>query len=151
MNIDCHIELQHLLIEIDYERYANIGSILERFYCYQHNLVTRNNKPDWKQLQLFSTHSKAAKQSKQIICELTLPEDVLIGELKRQAKTQEWNEESLAFFLEKHLAYITITTEQKKHLASLGLEKRMPVQFYRNGQPLNEVLYLRYQAADIEW
>ncbi|MCG7500002.1 hypothetical protein MHO82_24370 [Vibrio sp. Of7-15] len=151
MNIDCHIELQHLLIEIDYERYANIGDILERFYCYKHNLVTSNNKPDWKQLQQFAVHSQAAKTSKQVICESTLPEEVLTGELKKRARIQEWDEESLTLFLEEHLAYMTITKEQKKHLASLGLDKRMPTQFYKDNPPLIEALYLRYDTANIKW
>ena len=129
-----NIELQHIYLESKAERYHSLGQYLEAYYCYRHQLTTRQGKPDWQQIFTFASPSLAAKACtarKQTVKEMVVPLSVMIGKLKTLVRDDELSIEAIADLLDRELDYVILSRSEWQQLCELGLENRMPADYYR--------------------
>ena len=151
---NANLELQHIYIEANSERYYSLGKYFEAYYCYQHNLVTRQGKPDWQQLFAFaktSLQAKACSSRKETIKELVLPVSVLTGKLKALVRDDELTVDAIGKLLDKHLEYVILSRGELQKLHQLGYENRMPSSFYRPDNAEYQNPMSRFNLAEIQF
>jgi hypothetical protein len=147
-----NIELQHIYLEVHAERFHYLRRFLESYYCYQHNLVTKQGKSDWEGIFLHAQRSKAARgiaNRKLLVREMTLPLPVLIGMLKELARDDEASIENIQQLLDAYLSYVVITREEHLMLKKAGLLERMPSTYYQEKSTDFHLASSRFTAVDI--
>lgn len=149
---DAHLELQHLYLEVHAERFHYLEVYLEGYYCYRHQLVTRQGKADWIQIFDYAERSHAAQRvadRKQLVRLFRLPLSVLTGKLKTLIRDDALTYASLAQCLDDHLDYVILTRAEWQQLKAAGLENRMPADYYRPDTPSYQQTMARFQALAI--
>ncbi|MDV5170027.1 hypothetical protein [Photobacterium rosenbergii] len=153
-DFNANLELQHIYLEVYSERYHSLKQYLEAYYCYRHNLVTRQGKPDWQQIFSFAKASKQAKQCKarkDTIKELVLPLSVLTGMLKVLVRDDELTVEAIGTLLDENLDYVILSRNEWHSLCELGLDNRMPPAFYQPDNPDYQDHMSRFNLAEIQF
>lgn len=148
-----NLELQHIYLEVYAERFHYLRQYFEGYYCYRHQLVTRQGKADWEQIFDYSVRSMAASQiknRKQLVRELRLPLAVLTGKLKALVRDDELSLESIKRLLDSHLDYIILTREEFQQLKAAGFHDRMPADYYQQGSIGYQNTDSRFIAVGIE-
>ncbi|PSU36306.1 hypothetical protein [Photobacterium lutimaris] len=151
---NANLELQHIYLEAHSERYYSLGQYFEAYYCYRHNLVTRQGKPDWQQLFAFakgSLKAKACSARKETIKELVLPLSVLTGKIKTLVRDDELTVDAIGKLLDKHLEYVILSRSELQKLHKLGYENRMPPSFYRPDNAEYKNPMSRFNLAEIQF
>ncbi|WEM44128.1 hypothetical protein PTW35_22835 (plasmid) [Photobacterium sp. DA100] len=149
-----NIELQHIYLEAYSERYHSLRQYFEAYYCYRHNLVTRQGKPDWLQIFHFarpSMKASACKTRKETVRELALPLSVITGKLKALVRDEELTVEAIAEILDEHLEYVILSRFEWQKLCQLGFEDRMPPSFFQPSDPGYQDVMIRFSLAGIEF
>lgn len=151
---NANLELQHIYLEAYSERYFSLGQYFEAYYCYRHNLVTRQGKPDWQQLFAFakaSVQAKACSTRKETIKELVLPVSVMTGKLKALVRDDELSVETIGKLLDEQLDYVILSRSELKKICLLGYENRMPASFYQRGSTEYQNPMSRFNLAEIQF
>ncbi|MGF1703158.1 hypothetical protein L4D09_22975 [Photobacterium makurazakiensis] len=150
---NANIELQHIYLEAYAERYHSLRQYFEAYYCYRHQLVTRQGKPDWEQIFDVARRTKQAANitdRKQTVRELLLPLSVLTGKLKTLVRDERLTIEAISQLLDESLEYIILGRQEWQALKQHGWLEAMPPEYY---QPTN-LSYLdtnlRFQRVGIE-
>ncbi|OLQ72246.1 hypothetical protein BIT28_24840 [Photobacterium proteolyticum] len=149
-----HLELQHIFLEANAERFHHLSTFIDGYYCYRHQLVTRQGKADWTQIFEHGIRSKAASQiadRKKLVREPRLPFAVLTGKLKVLVRDDELNLESLQSLLDDHLEYTVLTREEFQRLKAAGLTERMPAGYYCPASSDYQNTDARFEAVGIEF
>ncbi|MGF1873265.1 hypothetical protein [Photobacterium indicum] len=147
-----NLELQHIYLEVYAERFHYLRRFLESYYCYQHNLVTKQGKMDWEGIFRHAQRSKAASHisnRKLLVREMTLPLPVLIGMLKVLVRDDEASIENIQQLLDAYLSYVVITREEHQALKKAGLLERMPSTYYQENSADFHLASSRFSAVDI--
>jgi hypothetical protein len=147
-----NLELQHIYLEVHAERFHYLRRFLESYYCYQHNLVTKQGKMDWESIFQYAQRSKAASNisnRKQLVREMVLPLPVLIGMLKALVRDDEASIENIQQLLDVHFSYVIITREEHLALKKMGLLERMPTTYYQKKSTNFHLVSSRFSAVDI--
>ncbi|UTV30319.1 hypothetical protein [Photobacterium atrarenae] len=149
---DADLELQHLYLEVHAERFHYLEMYLEGYYCYRHQLVTRQGKADWTQIFDYAQRSLAAQRvpdRKQLVRLFRLPLSALTGKLKTLIRDDALTYASLAQCLDEHLDYVILTRAEWQQLKAAGLENRMPAGYYQPGTVHYQQTMARFQALSI--
>lgn len=153
-DFNANLELQHIYLEVYSERYHSLKQYCEAYYCYRHNLVTPQGKPDWQQVFSFAKASKQAKGCKvrkDTIKEMVLPLSVLTGMLKVLVRDDELTIEAIGTLLDENLNYVILSRNEWQSLCQLGLENRMPPSFYQPDNPAYQDEMSRFNMAEIQF
>lgn len=139
---DSHIELQHILLEVKAERWHAIERFLFPYYCYQHQLLTRQGKPDWNLARDRLPRSVTLSHVAQCVIEPLVPEQSVVGILKSYWKDHEvLTLETLEQLLDRWLVYGVISKSERTKLKEAGLENAMPREWYQDEQPSVEARF----------
>lgn len=138
---DADIELQHLWLEVQAERWQNLSRFLFSYYCYKHNLVSKTNKVCWETARASLPCSKTIYEHKHTVIEPLIPEDTVVGLLKTISKDGDMSFEMMTSTLDTFLRYVVISKQEKARL-----KPNMPAIWYqRESKPL----MARFELAGI--
>ncbi|WP_051118704.1 hypothetical protein [Vibrio campbellii] len=138
---DADIELQHLWLEVQAERWQNLSRFLFRYYCYKHNLVSKTNKVCWETARASLPCSKTITERKHAAIEPLIPEDAVVGLLKTISKDGDMSFEMMTSTLDTFLRYVVISKQEKNQL-----KPNMPANWY---QQETKPLMARFELAGI--
>ncbi|HDM8223214.1 TPA: hypothetical protein P0E24_002246 [Vibrio campbellii] len=138
---DADIELQHLWLEVQAERWQNLSRFLFSYYCYKHNLVSKTNKVCWETARASLPCSKTITERKDAVIEPLIPEDTVVGLLKTISKDGDMSFEIMASTLDTFLRYVVISKQEKTQL-----KPNMPASWY---QQESKPLMARFELAGI--
>ncbi|WP_045380912.1 hypothetical protein [Vibrio campbellii] len=138
---DADIELQHLWLEVQAERWQNLSRFLFSYYCYKHNLVSKTNKVCWETARASLPCSKTITERKHAVIEPLIPEDTVVGLLKTISKDGDMSFEMMANTLDTFLRYVVISKQEKARL-----KPNMPAIWYQQG---SKPLMARFELAGI--
>ena len=153
-DFNANLELQHIYLEAYNERYYSLGQYFEAYYCYRHDLVTRQGKPDWQQVFRFakpSIQARSCKARKDTVRALVLPLSVLTGKLKAMVRDDELTVEAIGQLLDQHLDYVILSRCEWQKITQLGYEDRMPASFYQANDPSFQDAMARFNLAEIRF
>ncbi|EHZ2780851.1 hypothetical protein ACFJ92_001927 [Vibrio parahaemolyticus] len=140
---DADIELQHLWLEIQTQRWQNVPRFLFSYYCYKNNLVNKNNKVCWETARDALPASISLKTRKQAVIEPLIPEETVVGLLKAISKDGEMTCDVMTATLNAFLHYVVISKQEK-----LQLKPNMPASWY---QQHHRSVFARFEQAGIEF
>lgn len=138
---DADIELQHIWLEVQTQRWHNIPRFLFSYYCFKHNLVSKTNKPCWETAREALPASTTIQTRKDSVIEPLVPEDTVIGLLKTLSKDEEISFDAMVQTLEAFLHYVVISKQEKAKL-----KPNMPASWY---QEIEKPLKARFELAGI--
>ncbi|MHA2799920.1 hypothetical protein [Vibrio harveyi] len=138
---DADIELQHLWLEVQAERWQNLSRFLFSYYCYKHNLVSKTNKVCWETARASLPCSKTITERKHAVIKPLIPEDTVVGLLKTISKDGDMSFEMMASTLDTFLRYVVISKQEKNQL-----KPNMPASWY---QQESKPLMARFELAGI--
>ncbi|MEH0712993.1 hypothetical protein [Vibrio owensii] len=138
---DADIELQHLWLEVQAERWQNLSRFLFSYYCYKHNLVSKTNKVCWETARASLPCSKTITERIHVVIEPLIPEDTVVGLLKTISKDGDMSFEMMASTLDTFLRYVVISKQEKAQL-----KPNMPASWY---QQESKPLMARFELAGI--
>ncbi|CAE6901590.1 hypothetical protein ACOMICROBIO_LKFPLAJE_01458 [Vibrio sp. B1FIG11] len=138
---DADIELQHLWLEVQAERWQNLSRFLFSYYCYKHNLVSKTNKVCWETARASLPCSKTIYEQKHTVIEPLIPEDTVVGLLKIISKDGDMSFEMMKSTLDTFLRYVVISKQEKARL-----KPNMPASWY---QQESKPLMARFELAGI--
>ena len=138
---DADIELQHLWLEVQAERWQNLSRFLFSYYCYKHNLVSKTNKVCWETARSLLPYSKTITERKHAVIEPLIPEDTVIGLLKTISKDGDMSFEMMTSTLDTFLRYVVISKQEQNQL-----KPNMPASWY---QQASKPLMARFELAGI--
>ncbi|CAH1547172.1 conserved hypothetical protein [Vibrio rotiferianus] len=138
---DADIELQHLWLEVQAERWQNLSRFLFSYYCYKRNLVSKTNKVCWETARASLPFSKTITELKHAVIEPLIPEDTVVGLLKTISKDGDMSFEMMTNTLDMFLRYVVISKQEKAQL-----KPNMPASWY---QQENKPLMARFELAGI--
>lgn len=138
---DADIELQHLWLEVQAERWQNLSRFLFSYYCYKHNLVSKTNKVCWETARASLPCSKIITERKHAVIEPLIPEDTVVGLLKTISKDGVMSFEIMTSTLDTFLRYVVISKQEKAQL-----KPNMPASWY---QQESKPLMARFELAGI--
>ncbi|KIF47768.1 hypothetical protein M445_12340 [Vibrio owensii 47666-1] len=138
---DADIELQHLWLEVQAERWQNLSRFLFSYYCYKHNLVSKTNKVCWETARASLPCSKTTTERKHAVIEPLIPEDTVVGLLKTISKDGDMSFEIMTSTLDTFLRYVVISKQEKAQL-----KPNMPASWYQQD---SKPLMARFELAGI--
>ena len=138
---DADIELQHLWLEVQAERWQNLSRFLFSYYCYKHDLVSKTNKVCWETARALLPYSKTISERKHAVIVPLIPEDTVIGLLKTISKDGDMSFEMMTSTLDTFLRYVVISKQEKNQL-----KPNMPASWY---QQESKPLMARFELAGI--
>ena len=138
---DADIELQHLWLEVQAERWQNLPRFLFSYYCYKHNLVSKTNKVSRETARARLPASTSIKERKNAVVEPLVPEEAVVGLLKTISKDGEMTFDVMGTTLDTFLHYVVISKEEKARLKS-----NMPASWYQRS---NKSPLARFEQAGI--
>ncbi|MGP8304837.1 hypothetical protein [Vibrio sp. YIC-376] len=138
---DADIELQHIWLEVQTQRWHNISRFLFSYYCFKHNLVSKTNKPCWETARKELPASTTIQTRKDSVVEPLVPEEAIIGLLKTLSKDEEISFDAMVQTLEAFLHYVVISKQEKEKL-----KPNMPAIWY---QEIEKPLKARFELAGI--
>ncbi|EMG7546198.1 hypothetical protein NDJ55_19485 [Vibrio alginolyticus] len=139
---DADIELRHLWLEVQAERWQNLPRFLFSYYCYKHNLVSKANKVCWETARANLPASTSIKERKNAVVEPLVSEETVVGLLKAISKDGEMTFDVVGTTLDAFLHYVVISKEEKARLKS-----NMPASWY---QQSNKSPLVRFEQAGIK-
>ncbi|EEX92042.1 hypothetical protein VIOR3934_01460 [Vibrio orientalis CIP 102891 = ATCC 33934] len=141
------LEFEHIYLEVKAERWHQIERFLFSYYCYKHDYVSKQGKPDWELARQSVARSTRCKSLKESALEPVVPLSVVIGEIKRYWRDGELTPSNLRRLLDGLIDYVLISKAELQALKKAGLQNAMPAYWY---QQRTDSIYLRFQSVGIE-
>ena len=138
---DAEIELQHIWLEVQAERWQNLSRFFFSFYCYRLNLVSKSNKVCWETARAELPCSLSIQERKHAVIEPLVPEETIVGLLKTKTKDGEMSFDAMTSTLDEFLHYVVISKKEKAQLLS-----NMPASWY---QQHHKPILARFEQANI--
>ena len=151
-SFNASIELQHIYLEVYAERYCHLRMFLEAYYCYRHDLVTKQGKPDWIQIFNVGKRTVAASQIKErklLVREMIVPLSVITGYLKVLVRDDDATLDNIQAVVDEYLEYIIITRAEYNTLVQAGLKESMPAGYYQPSDVDYRRINTRFDAVGI--
>lgn len=152
--VDHALELQHIWLEIQAQRWHEIERFLWPLFCYQHGYVTRKGKPCIATAKAgvlrsdLATKSANGTKSDNVTLIALVPLKAVVGELKKHDKDGNLSFSRLQRVLLHLVDYRLIHRDEWQTLIQLGLQHHMPSQWYRQ---THCGLEIRMALADIRF
>ncbi|PFG56059.1 hypothetical protein ATG66_2384 [Vibrio sp. ES.051] len=138
---DADIELQHIWLEVQAQRWQNLSRFLFSYFCYQHNLVSKTNKACWETARAKLPTSKSIKARKNAVIEPLIAEETIVGLLKTMSKNGEMSFGAMQATINEFLHYVVISKQEKNQL-----KLNMPASWY---QQQHKPIMARFAQAGI--
>ncbi|MGR5131692.1 hypothetical protein [Vibrio alfacsensis] len=138
---DADIELQHIWLEVQAQRWQNLSRFLFSYYCYKHNLVSKTNKACWETARANLPASTSIQARNNTIIEPLVPEETIVGLLKAICKDGDMTFDAMTETLNAFLHYVVISKNEKTQL-----RQNMPTNWY---QQQNKPVMVRFEQAGI--
>ncbi len=138
---DADIELQHIWLEVQAERWHNISRFLFSYHCYKQGHVSKTNKPCWETARNLLPVSKTIQDRKNCVIEPLVPEEAVVGLLKTLSRDGEMSFDVMADTLNSFLRYVVISKHEQA-----TLKPNMPASWY---QGKDKHLLVRFDQAAI--
>lgn len=133
---DLELEFEHIYLEVKAERWHQIERFLFSYYCYRHDYVSKQGKPDWELARLRVTRSKSCTNLKESALEPIVPLSVVVGEIKRYWRDGELTPSNLRRLLDSLIDYVLISKAELQALKKAGLQNAMPACWYKTEDKL---------------
>ncbi|MCG3865986.1 hypothetical protein I3259_17960 [Photobacterium sp. Ph5] len=146
------LELQHIYIEVQAERYHHLKAFIEAYYCFTHGALTKQDKPDWEAIfdvGIRTTKAEEIMDRKLLVRDMLVPLSVLIGYMKVMVRDDVLTIEGLRNLLNEQLKYVVMTREEYADLSKQGLRDAMPISFYQRENKHYKQVSARYDVAGI--
>ena len=151
MNWNANLELQHIYLEVQAERFHHLRTFMEAYFCFQHNYVTSKGHSDWQKMLPDLPHSQAATCLSESKREWWIPCPVIIGLLKALLRDECANIENIQAVLDHYVGFVLISEDEQKTLKQRGLQSAMPASFYQENSTEFQCALSRFRAVNIEF
>ncbi|MGR5068134.1 hypothetical protein [Vibrio alfacsensis] len=138
---DADIELQHIWLEVQTQRWQNLSRFLFSYYCYKHNLVSKTNRACWETARATLPVSTSIKTRNNTVIEPLVPEEAIVGLLKAISKDGDMTFDAMTETVNTFLHYVVISKKEKAQL-----KQNMPANWY---QQQNKPVTVRFEQAGI--
>jgi len=153
-NIYAEIELRHIQVELENNRFQHLRHFVDQYFCYKHGYIKRTGTADWEGIVWNETVSLKAineKNRKNVVKEHVIPLKRITQELAILADKNTIQITDISKCLDKLIVFATITKEEDKLLRDNRLHSKMPVGYDLKGDALYKDPYARYKAVGIEY
>lgn len=155
MNKNSIIELKHIRLELENNRYQHLRHFIDQYYCYMNGYANRNGKADWEKIvwgvnETISVNAYATRNRKEVVKEHVIPLKRIITELKQLSLIKNQELETIKSCIDGLLLFATITKEEDRRLRELKLTSSMPKEYDDPKHDLYLNPYSRYVIARIE-
>ncbi len=136
------VELQHIYLEIQAERWQHIERFFLPYVCYREHYLTSHNKPDWQVARAHAPKSQrliASGERGQL--EPLVPYSSVIGLLKSKAREGALSLEDVQSLLDQFLHLVVICEAELSALKLAGLSANMPPNWYRSQNQKSSVRF----------
>ncbi|MGR5352520.1 hypothetical protein ACPV40_07200 [Vibrio alfacsensis] len=135
------IELQHIWLEVQAQRWQSLSRFFLSYYCYTNNIVSKTNKVCWEIARATLPASTSIKTRNNTIIEPLVPEETIVGLLKAISKDGDMTFDAMTETLNAFLHYVVISKKEKTQL-----RQSMPTNWY---QQQNKPVMMRFEQAGI--
>lgn len=129
---DLELEFEHIYLEVKAQRWHQIERFLFSYYCYKHDYVSKQGKPDWELARQSVARSKRCTNRKESALEPVVPLSVVVGEIKRYWRDGELTPSNLRRLLDSLIDYVLISKAELQTLKKAGLQNAMPACWYQS-------------------
>jgi hypothetical protein len=129
---DLELEFEHIYLEVKAQRWHQIERFLFSYYCYKHDYVSKQGKPDWELARQSVVRSTRYTSLKESALEPVVPVSVIVGEIKRYWRDGELTPSNLRRLLDTLLDYVLISKAELQALKKAGLQNAMPACWYQS-------------------
>ncbi|KOO16507.1 hypothetical protein AKJ18_04210 [Vibrio xuii] len=129
---DLELEFEHIYLEVKAQRWHQIERFLFSYYCYKHDYLSKQGKPDWELARQSVARSTRCKNLKESALEPVVPLSVVVGEIKRYWRDGELTPSNLRRLLDALLDYVLISKAELQALKKAGLQNAMPACWYQS-------------------
>lgn len=144
---NANIELEHIQLELKYNRFHHLRAFVDQYYCYCKGHVTKSGKAKWSDILWSGNTSKLASKTrdpKAVVKEHVIPLNVITDKLKTLARDNKTSKFDIKNVLDKYIIFATITKEEDALLREAKLTSTMPDDW--NGKDL----WARYKKVGIK-
>lgn len=128
---DLELEFEHIYLEVKAQRWHQVERFLFNYYCYKHDYLSKQGKPDWELARQSVARSNLCKNLKESALEPVVPLSVVVGEIKRYWRDGELTPSNLRRLLDTLLDYVLISKAELQALKKAGLQNAMPACWYQ--------------------
>ncbi|GLT20017.1 hypothetical protein GCM10007938_38000 [Vibrio zhanjiangensis] len=129
---DIDIELDHIFLEAQAQRWTCIERFLFSYFCFRENYLTSKGKPDWESARHNCMRSSRVTTIENGVLEPFVPHSVIIGEIKRHCRDGSLTRQALKRILNQLLDYALIAPQDKAALKAARLNEAMPTDWYHS-------------------
>jgi len=129
---DLELEFEHIYLEVKAQRWHQVERFLFSYYCYKHDYLSKQGKPDWELARQSVARSTRCKNLKESALEPVVPLSVVVGEIKRYWRDGELTPSNLRRLLDALLDYVLISKAELQALKKAGLQNAMPACWYQS-------------------
>ncbi|WP_394128530.1 hypothetical protein [Vibrio hepatarius] len=129
---DLELEFEHIYLEVKSERWHQVERFLFSYFCYKHDYVSKQGKPDWELARKRVTRSTSCTDLKESALEPVVPLSVVIGEIKRYWRDGELTPSNLRRLLDSLIDYVLISKAELQAIKKAGLQNAMPASWYQS-------------------
>lgn len=156
------IELEHIQLELNNERFNYLRHFADSYYCYHNNIIgprggLNTNRVLWgfnvsvrADELLQGANNDKGSISNEIRKEHIVPLKFIAEKLREIVANGNVCLNDIQECLNKHVIFATITKDEDEKLNELGLNSEMPVGFYNPGSEFYGDLFARYKKAGIK-
>ena len=147
------LELKHIQLELQHNRYQHLRHFVDQYYCYRHGIVKRTGRANWEGVVwkgIVSVSARLESDRKRVVKEHVVPLKVIEDKLRELVQKQRISLEDIAFILKKFTHFGTITKEEDEKLRKVGLSRSMPPGFFKKGHRYYNDILARYKEAGIQ-
>jgi hypothetical protein len=151
--LNVHIELHHILLELMHGRKQHMRHFIDQYYCYEHQLVNKNGKAKWDLIFWRGYVSEEANRLESrnkdfVVKEHVVPMKVIVDELAR-IPVSDLSVQRIKHVLDSLIVFATITKEEDARLSANGLKSAMP-SLHQNFEELCKMRFERYEKVGIK-
>ena len=149
---NAQIELEHIELELRYQRTCHLRHFIDQYYCYKNNYLTRNGRASWERIiwrGFVSIDAAQISSRKEVVKEHVVPIKVIANILLSQSESCILNTQEIASILDRYVVFATISKREDQLLRNAKLNSQMPAGFWEKGHDLYNDLFARYKVVGI--
>jgi hypothetical protein len=151
MNKNTELELLHIQLELHNNRTQHLRHFIDQYFCYQYGYVTNSGKSNWNLIfwrEWVSVNANNLTNKTHVIKEHIVPLKFITNQLKNLK--QDCTIAEIKTILDYYLHFATITKDEDTKLRKMGLNQKMPEDFFNAKSELFNDVFARYKKANIE-
>ena len=149
MNWNAELELQHIYLEVQAERFHHLRVFMEDYFCFQHGYVTEKGVCDWRKMLPDLPKSRMVIHNMDAKREWLIPCSVIIGLFKVLVRDEYANKENIQAILDCYVGFVLISEQEQQRLKQKGWQSAMPISFYQPKSSDFQCAFSRFSALKI--